>query len=218
MGAASFCVAGQGGSLATNDAFGRRFVWRGGCSTWSTSGSFLLGRRSAWSTPGSLRVAGAALGALQAHFAWQAHHLEHLRLLLRGRRSTWSTSIEGSLATSDANGRRLVWRGSLHLEHLRLLLRCRCSTWSTSGSFCVAGAALGAFQARFAWHLQQWKHLSCVLSTHHHLHYTTSSNTPLSRQHNLTNTTSSTHHHLHNTIYTIIKTSPFKLGGEGWDA
>ena len=27
-----------------------------------------------------------------AAFAWQAQHLEHLRLILRGRRSTWSTS------------------------------------------------------------------------------------------------------------------------------
>ena len=103
------------GSPATIDYFGRRLVLRGRCSTWSTSGLFC--------------VAGAALGAPQARFAWRAgaalgvrapprfawqgQHLEHLRLVLRGRCSTWSTFIEvcGSLATIDYFGRRLVLRG-----------------------------------------------------------------------------------------------------------
>ena len=39
-------------------------------------------------------VAGAALRAPQSHFAWQAQHLEHLSLILRGKCSTWSTSRE----------------------------------------------------------------------------------------------------------------------------
>ena len=39
-------------------------------------------------------VAGAALRAPQSHFTWQAQHLEHLSLILRGRCSTWSTSRE----------------------------------------------------------------------------------------------------------------------------
>ena len=39
-------------------------------------------------------------------------------IVLRGRRSNWSTS--------------------------HVVLRCRRSTWSTSGSFCAAGAAFGA--------------------------------------------------------------------------
>ena len=39
-------------------------------------------------------VAGAALRAPQFHFAWQAQHLEHLGLILRGRCSMWSTSRE----------------------------------------------------------------------------------------------------------------------------
>ena len=135
------------------------------------------------------------------------HH--HLSLVLRDRRSTRSTFIEvgGSLATNEAFGRRLV-------------------LWSISGSFCVARAALGAFQALFPWQVQHWKHLSCVFqgislrlkpSPHHHLHYifkhtiikTTPS--PQHHQHNLINTTSSTHHHstqhhLHNTIYTTSST------------
>ena len=53
-------------------------------------------------------MAGAALGAHQLHFAWQVQHVEHLersaevwrrpgtlghRLLLRGRRNTWSMSV-----------------------------------------------------------------------------------------------------------------------------
>ena len=100
----------------------------------------------------SFCVAGAALGASPARFAWQVH-LEHLRFAFRGRCSTGSTFIEvgGSLATSEAFGRRLV-----------LLGRRRRSTWSTfievggslatsvrllgAASFCLAGAgaALGA--------------------------------------------------------------------------
>ena len=72
-------------------------------------------------------VGGAALGAPQARFAWQAKHFKHLH---RG----------GSLATSDACP--------------RIVLRGRRSTWSSSGSFCAAGAALGALQVCFAWHAQ----------------------------------------------------------------
>ena len=116
----------------------------------------------------SFCVVGATLGALQAsfalqaRFAWQAQHLEHFRLLARGRRSTWSTSgsfcmagaalgapsleVGGSLATSDANGRRFVWCG-------------RRNAWSTSGSIGVAGAALGAPRACFAWQAQHSEHL-----------------------------------------------------------
>ena len=147
-----------GGSLATSDAFVRlRFVLRGRRSTWSTfievSGSpatsdvngrrlvlhfehFRLvsrGRRSTWSTSGSFCVAGEALGAPPVRVMWHAKHSEHLRFVVCGRRSTWSTFIEvgGSLATSDAFGRRLVLHG-------------RRSTWSTSDSSCEAGAALGA--------------------------------------------------------------------------
>ena len=70
-------------------------------------------------------------------------------VVLRGRRSTWSTFIEvsGSPATSDGFGRRVVSPG-------------RRSTWSTSGLFCVAGAALGAPQVPFfAWQAQHLEHL-----------------------------------------------------------
>ena len=127
----------------------------------------------------------AALGALQAPFAWQAQHLGHVRLVLRGRSSTWSTFLEvgGSPATSDmqiANGSCLVLRG-------------RRSTWNTSSSFCVAGAALGAPCAQHLLHY--------IIR---HTIYTTPS--PQHHQHNLTNTTSSTHYHLHNTIYTTPST------------
>ena len=146
------------GSPATIEYFGRRLVFRGRRSTWSTSGSFCIPRRSTWSTfieargsPATIDyfrrrpvfVAGASLGAPRlgaprALFAWQAQHLEHRQFVLHGRRSTWSIFIQvrGSPATIDCFGRRLVLRG-------------RRSTWSTSGSFCVAGAALGAPHARF---------------------------------------------------------------------
>ena len=135
-----------GGSLATSDANGSRFVLRG-------RGRAEVWRRMMLLGAASFCVVGATLGALQASFAWQPQHLEHLRLLLRDRGSSWSTFIEvgGSLATSDANGRRFVLRG-------------RRSTWSTSGSFCVAGAALGALQALFAWQAQLLEHVGFVLN------------------------------------------------------
>ena len=65
------------GSPAAVDYFGRRLVLHGRRSTWSTSRSFCL--------------AGAALGAPPARFAWQAQHLEHLQLVSRGMRSTWNS-------------------------------------------------------------------------------------------------------------------------------
>ena len=197
-----------GGSQAKSDDFGRHlvFAWQAHCLEHLR---FILhlehlrlvlrGRRSTWSTSGSFCVAGAALGAPPARFAWQAQHLEYLRFVLCGRGSTWSTFIEvgGSLATSDDFGRRVAgaalggasparfaWQAQ-HMEYLRfvlwqaqhlhrgprksatsddfgrrLVLHGRRSTWSTSGSFCVAGAALGACPARFAGQAQH-EHLRC---------------------------------------------------------
>ena len=186
-------LRGRGSTQHTAPASPAPFAWqvqhlehlrlglRGRRSTWSTSGSFCLAGGT-WSTSASFCLAGAALGASSyrgqrksgdewcewapPRCAWQAQHSEHIRFLLRGRRSTWSTSgsflrgrcstwstfieVGGSLATSDASGRRLVLRG-------------RCNTCSTSGSFCVACAALGAPQARFAWQAQHLEHLRFVL-------------------------------------------------------
>ena len=100
----------------------------------------------------SVCVAGASLGAPPARFAWQAQHLEPLWLVLRGRRSTWSTftEVRGSPATIDYIGRRFGWRG-------------RCSIWGPSGSSCVAGTALGAPPARFSWQVQHLEPLWLVL-------------------------------------------------------
>ena len=172
-----------------------RLVLRGRCSTWSTSGSFCVAgaalgapsqrsaevrRRVMTLGAASFCVAGAALGAPQARFAWQALHLGEAgslatsdafgrRLVLRGRRSTWSTS--GSFSVAGAwqaqhlehlhRGRRksggewcfwapprFAWQGQ-HLEHLRLALRGRRSTRSTSG--------------RCAWQVQHLEHLCLVL-------------------------------------------------------
>ena len=99
LGAAWFCVAGA--ALGAPQArFARqaqhlehlRLVLRGRCSTWSTSGSFCVAGAALGARQARFCVAGAALGAPPARFAWQAQHLEHLRLVLRGRHSTWSTS------------------------------------------------------------------------------------------------------------------------------
>ena len=147
----------------------------------------------------------AGLGAPQARFAWQVQHSEHLRLVLRGRCS-------GSPATSDAFGRRLV-------------LRRRRSARSTSGSFCVAGAALGAPQARFcvaaaalgapqarfAWQVQHFEHLGsfCIAcaalaasqlrSAGHFCKAQTIHTTPCTLHHQ-------THHHQDNNISTTSST------------
>ena len=63
---------------------------------------------------------------------------------LRGRR-IWNPfkniEVRGIPVTSDDFGRRLALRG-------------RYSTWNVSGSFCVAGAVLGASQVYFAWRVQ----------------------------------------------------------------
>ena len=95
----------------------------------------LPGKRSTWSTFSRVRGRPATIEALVAPpacFAWQAQHLEHLSVILRGRGSTWSTFIEvrRSPATIEYHGRRLLCVPSA-------------APWSTSGSFCVAGAALG---------------------------------------------------------------------------
>ena len=131
------------GSPATIECYGRRLFLRGRCSTWRASISF--------------RVAGAALGASQCHFAWtpaafvwQVQHLEDLNVILHGRCSTRTTS------------RR-------HLEDISVILSGRCGTWSISVSFCVAGAALGGpdwvlwMASAFAWQVQHLEDLSLIL-------------------------------------------------------
>ena len=99
----------------------------------------LRGRRSAWSTSVSFCVAGEIRGSPAT--------IEYCgrRLRLCGRRGTWSTSVSVCVpgAALGAPGRR--------------------SIWSTSVSFCKAGATLGAPESHFAWQVQHWKHLSCVL-------------------------------------------------------
>ena len=87
---------------------------------------------------GCFCVACAALGAPQARFACQAQHLQHpqvggSRLLLRGRRRTWSTS--GSFCVAGA---ALAAPPQSSAE-----VRRQVSTMD-AGCFCVAGAALGA--------------------------------------------------------------------------
>ena len=89
-------------------------------------------RRGIWSPSGSFCVAGAALGAPLAPFALRA-----------GSCSTF-IEVRGSLATwLHWAPLRFAWQAQ-HLGPIRLVLRGRRSTWSPCGSFCVAGAALGA--------------------------------------------------------------------------
>ena len=87
------------------------------------------------------------VGLAPLHFTWQAwhfhgrrRHFEHLRLDLRGRRGTYRIFIDvrGSLATNWVGLAPLhfTWQ-AWRFQHLRLSS--------------VAGVALSAPQARFAW-------------------------------------------------------------------
>ena len=89
--------------------------------------------------------------------------LEHVSLILRGRRSTWSTSV--SFLRGKCSTWRDVRRSPARIEYCgrRLRLRGGHSTWSTSASFCVAGAALGAPQSHFARQVLHAEHLSFIL-------------------------------------------------------
>ena len=144
----------------------------------------------------SFCVAGAALGAPPARFAWQAQHLEHLS----------SFCVAGAtLGAAPPAG--FAWQAQ-HLD-LCLVLRCSCSTWSTKVSFCMAGAALDASQLGIAGHFSQAQTIHTIPSTlHHQTHHhqdntlSTTSSTQ-SHQHNLTNASPSTQHHLHNIINII---------------
>ena len=126
------------------------YCGRGRHSTWSTSVSFyvagaaaehlsliLRGRCNARSTSRQVRGSPATIGYCER------------RLLLRGRRSTWSTSVSSCVAGNS--------------EHLSPILRGRRSTRSTSILFCVAGASLGAPEFNFVWQVQHAEHLSLIL-------------------------------------------------------
>ena len=96
----------------------------------------------------------ARLNTVDAAFAWQVQHLEHLSFILRGRRSTWSTSVSfcvaGAVRGAPPERSTEVRRGLSNYCGRRLRLRGRRSTWSTSVSFSVAGAARGAPPERSA--------------------------------------------------------------------
>ena len=108
-------------------------------------------------------MAGTALGAPQARFAWQAHHSEHLRLVLRGTCSTSFCAADAALGACQA---RFACRCSISSRRsARLVLRSRRSTRTPRlfcleescqwpALFCGAGAALGTPHACFAWQTQ----------------------------------------------------------------
>ena len=151
---------------------------RGRRSTWSTSVSFCVASAARGAPPersaevrrrlsivgaGCFCVAGAALGASPSHFAWQVQQAEHLkrgprspatieycgrRLLVCGRRITWSTSVPFCVAGAA--------RGAPPERSVEV--RRRLSTVG-AGYICVAGAALGAPQCHFAWQVQHAEHL-----------------------------------------------------------
>ena len=190
----SFCVAGA--ALRAPQA---RFAWqvqhlehlrlvlRGRRSTWSTSGSFLRGRRGTWSTSGSFCVAGTALGAPPARFAWQAQHLEHLRLVLRAKGSTWST-----IHTTPST----LHHQTHHYQH---------NTISTTSSTQPHQHITIYSTPSTQYHLDNT--IDTTPSTlHHQTQHHQHTPSTLHQQHHIINTTSSTHHHLHNTIHATTST------------
>ena len=142
----------------------------------------------------------ATLGAPQARFEWQAQHSEHLRFVLRGRRSTWSTSGPFCMACSALEASQLRVAGPF--------LRLKPSTQHHL-HYILKHTIINTTPSR-----QHHQHnlINTTSSTHHHLHktiYTTPStlhhqtqhhqHTPftLHHQHNIINTT----RHQHITIY-----------------
>ena len=195
-------------------------ILRGRRSTWSTSVSFCVAGAALGAPPspfcaasaargetsaevrrglstvdaGCVCVAGTALGAPQPHFAWQAQHLEHLSLILRGRCCTRSTSVSFCVAGAA--------RGAPAERSAEV--RRRLST--VMGSFKGSCSIIIPFCTSTHHHLHTT--ISTTLSTQHHLHYIIKHNIINTHhlhyiiKHNIINTTSSTHHHLNNTIYT----------------
>ena len=150
--AAAVCVAG----VALGD-IERHFAWqawhlatcmcilRGRRGTYGTGLALVAGLVPSW-RPGCRRC--VVLGDIDRHFAWQAWHLATSSVALRGRRGTYGTGLAlvARLVPSWRRGRRRCLRG-------------RRGTWRYRPSLCVAGAALGDIDRRFAcqaWHLVTW--------------------------------------------------------------
>ena len=125
---------GVRGSRATIDYIGRRFGLRG--------------RRSIWGSSGLFCVAGAALGAPLARFAWQAQHLEHLHRGAQVRRrliALGAASVCVAGAAIGAHPVRFAW----HVEHLAPLWLVLCGRRSISSP-----SILFAWQVQ---HLEQFR-------------------------------------------------------------
>ena len=151
----------------------------------------------------SFCVAGAALGAPQCHFAGQGQHLEHLSVILRGRRSTWSTSVLSFFCVAG---------GARGASPERSLEARRGLSTVDAGCVCVAGAALGAPLHNTIFTTSSTQHhlhyiIKHIIISAYHLHYiinTTSLTQP--HQHITIYRTPSTQHHLHNIVHTTPST------------
>ena len=94
-------------------------------------------------------MAGAALGAPQARSVWQAWHFQYLHGGLRKPRFVWQVQ-HLELPSLDLCGKRGTFSTFMEVcGSLATSLSC-----VDAASFCVAGAAFGARQARSVW--QAW--------------------------------------------------------------
>ena len=104
------------GRPAKSDAFGRCLVLRGRRSTWSTSGTFFAAGAALEHLRFVLRGRRSTLGGPQVRFTWQAQHLEHLHRGPRKSGDEWCFWAPS----------RFVWQVQ-HLENLGFVLRGRCT-------------------------------------------------------------------------------------------
>ena len=141
---------------------------------------------------GCVCVADTTLGAPQFHFAWQAQHLEHLRLILRGRCCTRSTSILFCVAG--------LVRGAPAERSAKVRRRLN----TVMGSFKSFCSIIVPFYISTHPHLHNTIYTPpSTLHRRHNTIYTTSSNTTSSTptiHTTSSNTTSSTQPHQHITI------------------
>ena len=124
-------------SPATIEYYGRRLLLRGECNTWRTSVSFCVAGAALGTPQSHFAWQGAEIGASQGHFALQVQQLVRgspateyygRGLLLRGRRSIWSTSVSfcvagAALGAPQSHFAWLVCHFAWHVHQLEHLER-----------------------------------------------------------------------------------------------
>ena len=159
---------------------------------------------------GCFCMAGAAFGAPRSHFAGQVQHSEHLSVTLRGRCSAINTSreIRGCSATIEYYGRGLLLRGRCSTWSTSVSF---CVAGAALGAPSTQHHLHNLIHTIIYTTSSTQHHLHCIINTtpstlHHQTQHHQHTPSTLHHQHNIINTTSSTHYHLYSTIYTTPST------------